>query len=86
MATTIETPTGNSEFKNADASHPDGFRGARDASILASYDREGNFVLVQAVDRTKDLLRRAGVRRIRSHEFYKVSVSHCKRVNGLQLA
>lgn len=65
--------------------HPDGFGGSRDAAILASYDREGDFVFVQAVKRTKDLLNRAGVKRLRYGYFYKVPVKHCSKVNGLQL-
>ena len=72
-------------YSDTAAPHPDGFRGARDASILASYDREGDFVFVQAVVRTKDLLKRAGVKRVSLHDFYKVPVRHCPRINGLQL-
>lgn len=65
--------------------HPDGFGGARDASILASYDREGDFVFVQGTRRTVGLLQRAGIKRVRAHVFYKVPVKHCPRIGGLQL-
>lgn len=76
----------SAEFKTAATPHPDGFGGARDASILATYDREGDFVFVQATTFTRHLLQRAGVKRVKIHAFYKVPVKHCPRVNGLQLA
>lgn len=75
----------SADFKSTSAPHPDGFGGARDASILKTYDREGNFVFVQATSFTKDLLKRAGVKRLRTHAFYKVPVKHCPKINGLQL-
>jgi hypothetical protein len=73
----------SADFKTTSAPHPDGFGGARDAAILASYDREGDFVFVQAVARTRALLKRAGVARVKSHAFYKVPVVASKA--GLQL-
>jgi hypothetical protein len=74
----------SADFKTtAPAPHPDGFGGARDASILASYDREGDFVMVQAVARTRDLLKRAGVKRVKPHAFYKIPVA--RTLAGLQL-
>ena len=73
------------EFRTQAAPHPDGFGGARDASILKTYDREGDFVFVQGTSFTRDLLKRAGVKRLKSHAFYKVPVKHCAKVNGLQL-
>ena len=76
----------SADFKTATVPHPDGFGGARDAAILASYDREGGFVFVQAVKRTKDLLNRAGFKRLTTHAFYKVPVMRCPKINGLQLA
>jgi len=67
------------------APHPDGFNGARDASILANYDREGGVVQVQATKRTKGLLHRAGFQRTRTNAFYAVSVRR-DSFNHLQLA
>lgn len=67
------------------APHPDGFRGTRDASILATYDREGDFVFVQACAHTRHLLKRAEIPRPRTHSFYKVPVRYCEKVGGLQL-
>jgi hypothetical protein len=75
----------SADFKKPAAPHPDGFGGARDASILAAYDREGDFVMVQAVAKTRDLLKRAGVARVKSHAFYKVPVIFCPKLRGLQL-
>lgn len=74
----------SADFKTtAPAPHPDGFGGARDASILASYDREGDFVFVQSVSRTDALLKRAGIKRPQRHAFYKVPV--LRALVGLQL-
>ena len=75
----------NPDFKTTAAPHPDGFGGARDASILKTYDREGDFVFVQGTIFTRNLLKRAGVKRVKIHAFYKVPVRHCKKVCGLQL-
>ena len=57
---------------------------ARDAAILAGYRAEGGSVLVQAVPRTAELLRRAGIARPQRHEFYPVRVRR-DRFNQLQL-
>jgi hypothetical protein len=71
--------------------HPDGFGGARDATILESYsgwkagDEPIASVRVQAVERTKDLLKRAGYTRTRAGEFYEVRVMVDEH-NCLQLA
>lgn len=56
--------------------HPDGFGGARDASILAAGDYYGchGVAVIQATARTKPLLRRAGLSRIKTHAFYEVAV------------
>lgn len=75
----------SADFKTATAPHPDGFGGARDAAMLAAYDQEGDFVFVQSVAKSDDLLKRAGIKRPKRHAFYKVPVRHCKHVNGLQL-
>lgn len=68
---------------------PDGFRGARDESILQSFrDTDEPFppsmVHVQATERTKDLLHRAGFLRTRSCQYYAVKV-HLDRLGRLQL-
>jgi hypothetical protein len=73
----------SADFKKTAAPHPDGFGGARDAAILGAYDREGDFVMVQGMARTKDLLKRAGVKRVKTHAFYKVPVA--RTLAGLQL-
>lgn len=75
----------SADFQKATAPHPDGFGGARDAHLLGTYDQEGDFVFVQAVARTRDLLLRAGVKRVKSHAFYKVPVRYDAKVGGLQL-
>ena len=56
--------------------HPDGFGGARDAAILAAGDYYGclGVCVVQATERTKSLIRRAGFPRIRTHQFYEIPV------------
>jgi len=68
---------------------PDGFNGARDARILADYaDEDGGargVVRVPAVGFTMDILKRAGVRVRRVHEFYPVRVVR-DEMNRLQLA
>ena len=59
----------------APAKHPDGFNGARDSSILAAcYDSASRACKVQATDRTRDILHRAGFRRVRTGAFYRVKV------------
>lgn len=72
---------------------PDGFGGARDAQILETYgddwksgDPIPEIVRVQAVKRTKDLLHRAGFKRVITHNFYPVKVRHDEKSNRLQLA
>lgn len=67
----------------------DGFRGARDASLLERYEQlfglfDGR-VPVQATRFTRSLLRRAGLRRIRLMDTYEVPVTR-DRFNRLQLA
>jgi hypothetical protein len=75
----------SADFKKSAAPHPDGFGGQRDASILKTYDREGDFVMVQSVQRTDGLLKRAGIKRPQRHAFYKVPVIFCEKIRGLQL-
>jgi hypothetical protein len=75
----------SADFKKAAAPHPDGFGGTRDASILATYDREGDFVFVQSTSFTDDLIKRAGIKRPRRHAFYKLPVRECEKIRGLQL-
>ena len=71
--------------------HPDGFHGARDASILERYadpipaGATSAIVHVQAVGETRTLLRRAGVKHIRTHAFYPVPVERDQYAR-LQLA
>ena len=75
----------SADFKKVSAPHPDGFGGARDAAILESYDREGDTVHVQAVVKTRDLLKRAGFPRTTAGNFYQVKV-RVDDFNRLQLA
>jgi hypothetical protein len=71
------------------APHPDGFGGARDAAILFDYmdadTAADGVVYVQAVARTANLLKRAGVTRQKRHEFYPVRVV-ADQFKRLQLA
>ncbi len=55
----------------------DGFRGARDAEILArhDHDEEISSVHVQATRNTRDLLKRAGYARTFTGAFYAVKVA-----------
>ncbi|MEO5712594.1 MAG: hypothetical protein ABIT37_03825 [Luteolibacter sp.] len=84
----------SADFKKSSAPHPDGFGGARDASILESSHgwKSGMMVPatieVQATVRNKDLLVRAGwpARGQKRHTFYPVKVRHDEQFNRLQLA
>lgn len=79
----------------ASTPHPDGFGGARDASILEAYSGwkcgvsdtpAPTSVEVQAVARTRDLLKRAGFKRVATHDFRTVAVRFDEKFNRLQLA
>ena len=64
----------------------DGFHGARDASILSSADRTGGIAHVQATSFTRDLLKRAGVKRVKTHAFYDVAIEWDGKYSRYQLA
>lgn len=71
----------------ASPSLQDGFNGARDARLLDTYADDGAFrsvVHVQCTDRTRDLLKRAGIKRGRAGHFYSVAVMK-DRFGRLQL-
>lgn len=76
---------------NATAQSPslaDGFRGARDASILAKadHDRANGTAEIQATRETRDLLKRAGFQRVTTNEFYLVPVQWDTEFARFQLA
>jgi hypothetical protein len=67
----------------------DGFNGAADASILAFWADKtlitiSTGVMVQCTKKTRDLLKRAGFSRCRTHDFYPVRVC-CDGFGRLQL-
>jgi len=66
----------------------DGFNGARDASLLERYaailGEVGGKITVQCVSATKSLLKRAGIKRTRTHDSYEVAVIR-DRFNRWQL-
>lgn len=66
----------------------DGFNGARDAAVLARYDWDKGIgcVHLQACAATRATLKRAGVARIKTHQFYAVSVEWDVKFRRLQLA
>ena len=77
----------------AAAPHPDGFGGARGASILEAYSegwkpgmRVPATVHVQVVLRTSGLVKRSGIKRPRTGHFYNIAVRHDAHFNRLQLA
>jgi len=75
-------------MSNPSPSLQDGFHGARDAVILqnADPDHETKIAHVQATARSRDLLKRAGIKRAKTHEFYQVPVQWDREFSRYQLA
>jgi hypothetical protein len=74
-------------METASPSRLDGFNGARDAYILARADLDFASMTahVQATYYTRGLLKRAGIKQPKNHEFYQVAFE-MDRFNRWQLA
>lgn len=84
MSLTLAAPT---PLEAASPSLRDGFNGARDARLLDTYADDGAFravVHMQCTDRTRGLLKRAGIKRGIAGQFYPVTVLQ-DRFGRLQL-